>query len=222
MKPASHAVAIARDALVIITGKNSTIPSELIHKMQNGESVIDLLSLEHAFSAGRLSGLQAYTFDSKSGTRRFFCTCLGKPGKPLQIGNKVIVVADDFDMVDKVARDPAGIGYCSAALADPNRVQFLDYRTQDGVVHYYPQCKQKYHIERVERPGWQDLHGSKYYWVQVEKVPWPLTRTLYAQYGGKAWDAAGTGIVNVMLKPDAPGTKALQAGPLYQASYYLP
>ncbi len=172
--------------------------------MENGDFVLDKQSLQHAFSAGCRNGMQAYTFDNNSGTRRFFCARLGPAGKPLQISNKALVVADDFDMVNQVARDPSAIGYCSAAAADPERVQFLGLQTTDGVVHFYPRDTLRCRCIREEKPTW------------------PLIRTLYAHYGGKAWKADGTGIVNVMLAPGAPGTKALQAGPLYQASYYLP
>lgn len=204
IKPAGHAVAIARDALVLIVAKNTTIPREWLCGNAHDGYAISKPSLQHAFSEGCSNGLQAYTFGGISGTRRFFCARLGQSGKPLQLGSKAIVVADDFAMVDRVARDPSGIGYCSSALVDPERVQLLGLQTADGVVHYYPQ------------------DNLKYRWLVQEKATWPLMRTLYAQYGGKARNRAGTGIVNVMLAPGGAGTKALQDGPLFQASYYLP
>jgi len=228
VKPTGHSIPIGRDALVLIAAKHTAIERELREGKIDDIPVIDKPSIQHAFRSGRLSSLQTYTFDGNSGTSRFFCARMGQPGKPLQISNKSIVVTDDFTMVDKVAHDPYGIGYCSSAIADQNRVQLLNFITPDGVVHSFPQNKQEYRTMHVEKSELQLLLEEQkfdiqnYDWLQVKNPPWPLTRTLYAQYGGKAWNAAGTGIVNVMLKPGAPGTKALQDGPLYQASYYMP
>ncbi len=202
VKPDAHAVAIARDALVLIAAKNAVFPGGWTCGQAHGNYALSKESFQRLFSAGALAGVQAYTYNSDCGTRRFFCARLGQPGKPLPIGDKANVVPDDVTMVNLVAQHPNAIGYCSAAFADLNRVQILGLQGADGKVYYYPQS------------------NPKYRWRIPDNPTWPLMRTLYAQYGGKAWQKNGAGIVNVMLTPGAPGTKALQEGPLFQASYY--
>ena len=207
--PARHAVPIARDLVVVITAKISHIQCDLFHldpDTANPVSVWDIAMVRKAFNLGfQPNVIQAYTFDNNSGTRRFFTMHLGTPGQPLQFGARTITVKDDYAMVNKVAADPYGIGYCSSAIADPNRVQIIGLRTPDGKVHLFPQ------------------DDPKARWIMPATPPdWPLTRTLYAECGGKAWRSDGTGIANVMLAPGAPGTKALRAGPLFRASYWKP
>ena len=207
--PARHAVPIARDLVVVITSKISHIQRDLFHldpDTANPVSVWDIAMVRKAFNLGfQHNVIQAYTFDNNSGTRRFFTMHLGTPGQPWQFGARTITVKDDYEMVNKVAADPYGIGYCSSAIADPDKVQIIGLRTPDGKVHFFPQ------------------DDPKARWIMPATPPdWPLTRTLYAECGGKAWRSDGTGIANVMLAPGAPGTKALQAGPLFRASYWTP
>ena len=220
-QPSGLSVAIARDLVVVIIAKNSKIPHEYFCQASGTvapSANIDMLKT--VFRSGyRKNTFQAYTYDANSGTRRFFTTRLGTNGQPLQFGPNSITVEDDFAMVKEVASDPYGIGYCSSAIAgsnlvgkgydssvaDPSGIQVIDLRTPDGKVHLFPQ------------------DNSQARWIMPATPPdWPLTRTLYAECGGKAWRSDGTGIANVMLAPGAPGTKALQAGPLFRASYWTP
>jgi len=212
-RPAKHVVPIARDLVVVIISKHSNIlygsPRDSF-----SVSVWDIATVCKAFTLGYSEtftpsyykdSIQAYTYDKNSGTRRFFTSHLGMNGKPLQFRPKTITMTDDYDMVNKVSADPYGIGYCSSAIADPNKVQIIGLRTPDGKVHFFPQ------------------DNLKSRWVMPATPPeWPLSRTLYAECGGKAWCSDGAGIANVMLAPGTPGTKALQAGPLFKASFWTP
>jgi len=223
VQPAGHAVPIARDLVVVIIAMDSKISFASPQQKENGPvSVWDIAAVRKAFALGaKKDVIQAYTYGKDSGTRRFFATHLDAHGKPLQFGPKTITVKDDFAMVKKVAGDPYGIGYCSSTAADtvreepgygdfpsttnPNGVQVIGLRTPDGKVHIFPQ------------------DNPKSRWVMPANPPdWPLSRTLYAECGGNAWRSDGTGIANVMLTPGAPGRKALQAGPLFKASFWTP
>ena len=206
MKPAGNAVAIARNAVVIITAKQTQIPESLLSGELNGICVVDANDVRHLFGAGcQQNAFQTYTFPPSSGTRRYFSAHFAAQGQPLQFGANTKTVKDDEDMVRKVAGDPYGIGYCSAVFADPHRVDKLALKWTDGQTYSYPQ------------------QVAKYCWNYPNLTSiWPLTRTLYAEYGGRAWTAAGTGIVNIMLTPRAPGTLALQNEPMFQACYWAP
>lgn len=201
--PALPAVAIARDLVVVITARASQI--KMRSTSNNGQSVMSYSSVCKAFHVGfQKDALQAYTYNTNNGTRKFFSTHMTVDGHPLQFGAKSNIAKDDFNMVDKVSNDPYGIGYCSSAIADLHRVQIIGLQTPDGKVHVLP-------FIGANPPG---------LFPATPPADWPLVRTLYACYGGNAWNAAGTGIANVMFAPGATGTKALQAGPLFQASYW--
>jgi len=205
LKPAGNSVAIARDEVVVIVAKHTKIPMLYQEEIANPNYVMDYNAIRNTFGKGVDDGkLQAYTFDTHSGTRRFFSTRLGENGKPLQFGKGTRTAKDDIDMVDKVANDPYGIGYCSSAIADPERVAIVALQAPDGKVYRYPNDDEKSTTLTPDQPNS------------------PLTRILYAACGGNAWSPTGTGIANVMLAPNAEGTKALQAGPLFKASYFKP
>ncbi len=205
VKPAGNEIAIARDAVVMIAAYPSRIPAKFMTGSAGDTYALDTASVRKLYGIGyRKKTLQIYTFPKSSGTRRFFSENFAENGKPLQFGPGSITVKDDFAMVNTVAKDPYGLGYCSSAIADPNKVQILGLKTPDGVLHLYPQS------------------DPKNRWIVPDTPDWPLLRTLYAEYGGNAWTAEGTGIANVMLTPGAAGTQALQAGPLFKASYLLP
>jgi len=197
--PAGPSVALARDVVVVIVAKQTEIPQTYLHE------TMDYAALRKAFSTGAAKeALQVYTFDAHSGTRRFFTACLAENGTPMTIGKGAQLAKDDYDMVDKVACDPHGIGYCSSAIADPERVTILAVQAQDGRTYHYPNDDPKTPTLLPDQPAS------------------PFTRTLYAACGGNTWHYNNDGIANVMLAPNAEGTKALQAGPLFKASYFLP
>jgi ABC-type phosphate transport system substrate-binding protein len=121
------------------------------------------------------------------------------------MGPDSITVANDLEMVDKVANDPYAIGYCSTVFADPQRVIILGLKTPDGSVYVYPQA------------------NPKKRWQMPYELNWPLSRIMYAKLNGKAaWQAGKPSIGSVMLAPSSPGMCALQEGPLYQMGYFKP
>ncbi|MEI7834411.1 MAG: hypothetical protein WCJ56_14585, partial [bacterium] len=107
--PGPGAVAIARDAVVVITCKNSATKK--------------LKSSELSSYWGAKQAATSYTYDGNSGTRSFFYKKIGLPAD--QEDTAVTIARNDYDMVQKIANDPEGIGYCSAAFADPNLVDIV-------------------------------------------------------------------------------------------------
>ncbi|MHB9107408.1 MAG: DUF1559 family PulG-like putative transporter [Armatimonadota bacterium] len=195
-KPAGNAIPIARDAVVVIVARGSKISS--LPERRNSSYEVDYPTLRQLFGAGYAKdSVQVYSFGVNSGTRRYLADRLGTGGKPLQLRKDAVTVGSDLAMVEKVANDPWGIGYCSSAFADPDRVVILALKAPEGKVFYYPQKSQKHR------------------WVVPDSPNWPWTRTLYAEYGGAAWKADGSGIANVMLAPGGAGTEALRRGPLF-------
>ena len=195
-KPAGNAIPIARDAVVVIVAKGSKIAS--LPAMRNSSFEVDYASLRQLFGAGYAKdSVQVYSLGVNSGTRRFLAERLGTGGKPLQFDKNAVTVASDLEIVEKVSNDAWGIGYCSSAFADPDRVVVLALKVPEGKVFYYPQKSEKHR------------------WVVPDSPNWPWTRTLYAEYGGAAWQADGSGIANVMLAPGGAGTEALRRGPLF-------
>ncbi len=208
VKPAGKAVAIACDGVVLITAKDTRIPKSLFTGIENGSNVLDCAGVRKLFGAGsEQNAFQTYTFATVSGTRRFFSAHFPEQGKPLQFGANAKTVKDDEEMVRKVAADPYGIGYCSAAFADLQRVDILALHWTDGKTYFYPNQNPQLRWT-IPNP--------------LSSSSWPLLRTLYAEYGGRASTADGAGIVNVLLDPRGAGTSWLQSGPLFQASYGVP
>jgi hypothetical protein len=223
-KPKGPAVPIARDAMVVIVNPNTKVP--LGHGFsREGEGSDRSYNITTAFLRGvfgnpdgapyfNASGYcanayQAYSFRPDSGSYRFFTGKFGKQGVPLAIpsGKDSLVewVDDDYEMVERVANDPYGVGYCTAGVADSIKVKIVGI---DG--HRYP-------TDRTDREGrYQDI-------VPATPSPtWPLVRTLYAEFGGNTWKADGTGIGNVMLAPGSPGKQALEAAPMFVMGYHRP
>ena len=197
-----NALPIARDAMLIIVSKNCKIPP-IVSKQS-----VDVATIRQSFATGyQQNSVQAYTFHTLIGSRRFLVNAFAKVSKePLVISNDSTTVRNDNEMLDAVAADPYGIGYCSSAVVDIERVQVLDIVDDQGVEHHF---------------FTQDSKAKLRYLAPAEPE-WPFMRTLYVAYGGKAWRKDGSGIVNVMLAPDGAGTQALHDGPLFKGNYYLP
>ncbi|MHB0936185.1 MAG: hypothetical protein ACYC6A_07315 [Armatimonadota bacterium] len=201
--PSKNAVPIAQDELLIIVKRWSKIPAA--GGMINSAYPMDIPALRQIFMEGNCkNSVTVYTMNTNSGTRRFFENCLSEPGKPFRIGKRTTVVKNDAEMASKVAADPYGIGYCSSAMYDKERLLTIAIKTPDGVEHYYPR------------------RSTRYRWVVPDSPDWPWTRTLYAEYGGAAWKADGSGIANVMLAPGGAGTEALRRGPLFGTGLWGP
>ena len=200
-RPAGNAVELARDEVVVIVSRNTHLTQPYISTRNpstpNEFPCIDSAQLGQMLHEGRNAKWQAYTYDELSGTRRFFTRVLTVNGQPLAIGKQANVVADDLQMVDAVANDPVGIGYCSSAAVDFDRVSILALRQANGETHWFQPTDPKQRTIRPDAPSG------------------PLARTLYAVYGGKA-----EMMVKHMLAPGGEGTQSLHAGPLFKASYW--
>ncbi|MHB9024110.1 MAG: hypothetical protein ACYC7E_08030 [Armatimonadota bacterium] len=126
------------------------------------------------------------------------------PKRPMEAVN----IENDQDMVDKVAADPYGIGYCSSIFADLERVQILALKDPaTGEEYYYPNA------------------DPAHRWEVGEDAPtpaqWPLARTLYAVVGGKAEKGGKyTTFADFFLKPGSKGRTCLLRGPLFTVSYW--
>ncbi len=205
-KPSGNAVALARDAVVIITAKHSQIPPRYFAVGEDDAQVLDATRIRKLFATGSGEYVsQVYTYNMNSGTRRYFTRKFGVNKELMPISAQAVEVISDAEMVDKVANDPYGVGYCSSVFADPERVNIPGVRDAGGTVHYFPNTNAKH---RWEYPIGED---------------WPLLRTLYARCAGTTWQVAkDSGIGNVMLAPGAVGKRAMQAGPLFKASYLPP
>lgn len=203
IKPDGPSIALARDAVVIIVSKRNRIP-HLMYDKDHNAPVMDYATIRAIFTAGQhVNTFQAYTFNESSGTRRYLIDHLAT-GRTWQIGIKAKVVKNDLAMEDALNNDPYGIGYCSSAIVDPILFTVVGLLAPDGQTYFLP----------------LDATGDRY--IVPDKAGWPLLRTLYATYGGAAQSHAGTGIVDVLLAPNAPGAKTLHAGPLFQGSYQVP
>ena len=199
MRPAGNTVAIARDAVVVIIAKKNKIHHMLVG---NKQSSMTYDAIRRLFGSSGYSAnvYQVYTYNRNSGTTAFFTRAFGEDGKPLAIGSRALIVKNDWEMVGKVANDPYAIGYCSAAMADLDRVTIVDLQLPSGRIAHYPQ------------------NDPQHRWTVSAHPTWPLMRTLYAI----STLPKSNHFVDEMLAPGSPGVRALRAGPLFKASYYLP
>ncbi len=123
-------------------------------------------------------------------------------------GSHTVITTDDQDMVNKVSADPYGIGFCSSAMADPNKVQILGIATSSTQAAFYPQT------------------NLKYRWIlpaTSSSACGCFTRNLYCVVSGNAAPSgtANTNFADSMLLPSSSFVStSLQAGPLFQASYF--
>ena len=168
----------------------------------NKAPVLDYPTIRQYFAQGYVrDSVQVYTFNMHSGTRRFLKEKLSKGTTVLKMGADAMEVENDLQMVEKVSNDAYGIGYCSSAFFDPDRVKALALKAPDGKTYYYPQ------------------QGPQNRWVMPETLHHPLARTLYAEVGGNSWKKNRPNFVSEMLQPGGPGTQAVQDGPLFRIGY---
>ncbi|MHB9026620.1 MAG: hypothetical protein ACYC7E_21010, partial [Armatimonadota bacterium] len=187
---------------------------------------------------------QVYTYNVDSGSRKFFARMIGlsptgvvgrRTGETSPYSDTIsalteaVTVENDQDMVDKVAADPYGIGYCSSIFADLDRVQVLAiYDPTTQKIAYFPNANIKYRYNVGEdAPVGVDATGA---WVAG--ITWPMVRTLYARFGGAVANTAfltnnNTTFGSVMLESDVEvvsannlGRTQLLLGPLFKASYW--
>ncbi|MEI7833370.1 MAG: hypothetical protein WCJ56_09245 [bacterium] len=183
--PGPGAVVIARDAVVVISAKGSAI------KMLKSSELKNYWGTKHTATS--------YTYDGNSGTRSFFYQKIGLPKNHRD--RAATIALNDYDMVQKVAADPDGIGYCSAAFADPNLVDIVAI---DGI--------------GFPNPNADAGPETKYLWpAHAPTGNYPYMRTLYAQPS----ENPSAGARDFMEKLPVL-LRAVQQGPLFKMSYYLP
>jgi prepilin-type N-terminal cleavage/methylation domain-containing protein/prepilin-type processing-associated H-X9-DG protein len=205
---ATGQVSLGYDQLVFIVSKNTKIAASNFNATTSSgvyagtTAQIGALLNYYDSTLGSYTGysanaVQAYTYNTNAGNRTFLTgATINVP-----VGNQAIVASDDMDMVNKVASDPYGIGYCSSAMADPNKVQILGIVT-NGTANFYPQTNPKY---RWIMPT---LKASL-------SLPSSFTRQLYCVTNGNALSTT-SGTMGYNL-----GTilSVMETGPLFQASY---
>jgi len=194
---------LGKDVVVAIKQKGSTtIPQNLAN----------LAALTAYWTTG--SGPSVYTYDQKSGTRAFWYYSLSATAPTQAQENLMTVALNDYDMVQKVANDPAGIGYCSAAFADPN---IVDVIAVNGVCFPSAANSQKADSRYV----WPSTPPA--FTVASPATTYPFVRTLYAQTNA----ATGAGVTRIALGTQTTPTNAtlilslVQSGPLYKLSYFI-
>lgn len=188
---------IANDCMVVIISKTSKIPSTYFTGSGASISasttqVFNLFNGNNGFSANIW---QAYTYDTNSGSRAFFEANVINS----TVGNQALVAKTDWDMVDKVANDPYGIGYCSAAMADTDRVTILG----DHAGNFFPSS------------------NPKFRYIYPSSATWSYTRALKVVGTGAAATVTN-GFIDRMFNAAGSCTfkTYLLASPFYQASYF--
>jgi len=208
-----YALPIGKDALVFIVSKNTKIPMNITgwpfatfgspvngNYTANTAQIGALLSYNSGFSA---NVYQAYTYDGNSGNLSFL-----KSNNITAPGSEAVVATNDQDMVDKVANDPNGIGFCSSAMVDINRVQVLGITGIPGA-GFFPQT------------------NPKYRWIMpatASGITGGISRTLYVNFYSLAGLVTDPTCVFAQQMLDgratpSVGMAAIQAGSLFSASY---
>jgi prepilin-type processing-associated H-X9-DG protein len=187
---------VARDALLIIVSKNCKIPRFTANAA--GEYVVTPADLVRLFgSASNPAAMQVYTYDAVNGNRRYFGGTLrawgAAPGAEFGAGANTVV--DDWAMVDAIADDPHGIGYCSSSAVDIERVQAL---TLNGA---------RYPNQNPNTP-WLVPTSPTY---KPGAFEYPLIRTIRLRAKGD-----GARLAPLMCDPE------FQHGPLFKGSYFTP
>ncbi len=135
-KPKGNAIPIAQDALVFIVSKETKLDQKFFPgPISSGAysasldqiglllNYADPISRQHTGYAP--SVIQAYTYNGNSGNLSFL-----KHTLHLAVGSQAVVATDDQDMVNKVAADSYGIGYCSICHGRPEQGDDPRYRRQ--------------------------------------------------------------------------------------------
>jgi len=196
-------IPIAHDALVFIVSKKTKIAANPVGGLttvknnsspNNGWCCCNTATIAAWFTTdGGLAAnqWQAYTYGTGCSTLSVAYHYLGltapKNGTKWSAVNpspQAIVCYNDNDMVDKVANDPYGIGYCSSAFVDYDHVQPIGLvdASCEGGQGYWPNADAKHRTCLPNPyPGGGPNAGRKpgtYRW------PAPLMRTLYVYARG--------------------------------------
>jgi len=117
-------------------------------------------------------------------------------------------VADDAEMVEKITNDPYGIGYCSTALADPDRVVIL------GLAGLASDASGKDAI-------WP-RDAKKFRWVMptMAESLWPWKRSLDVTIAGSEVDGNTAWEVRDAIQTGNVMKVGLVTGPLFTWGYW--
>jgi len=233
--------AIAHDAVVFIVSKNTKLvktatgsigtgPSETSTVtnnsspnngwlIANSSTVAAWFTTNSGFSANQW---QAYTYGTACSTLSVAYNYLGiatpagcsasTPWSSINPSNQAIVCTNDNDMVDKVANDPYGIGYCSSAFVDLDRVQVIGLTdtTDTGVNNgaagqcYWPNGNAKYRTTLINA-----YPNGGPNTTTVTNWPTALMRTIFIFAGGDGTTLFADNAAN-----------ELTFGPQYACSYW--
>jgi len=191
--------AIAYDALVFIVSKSSKIPT--LPSFKNGTYLTDIATIRTLFQTGyQQNTVQVYHMSTVySATDIYARKILGVAG----YGKGALQVADDAEIVKKVTNDPYGIGYCSSAIADPDRVTILSFKGlgTDGGDAIWPRGSKKF---RWVMPASKDS-------------TWPWKRSINVMTGKKP-GAAEVAVTGALRGGEL--YKNLVDGPLFTWGYW--
>ena len=212
---------IAHDAVVCIVAKNTRIAPNPIGSLTtvknysspvNGWYVCNTATIAAWFttdSGYSANQWQAYIYSTMTSTAYTFYHYLKIPMPTVScdLTAQAILCSNDNDMVDKVACDPLGIGYCSSAFVDLDRVQVLGMvdATCAGGQCYWPNADAN-HRTCLPNPY---PHGGPNAGLTSGHYRWPaaLMRTLFVY-------TRGDGSL-LSLYADR-----LKRGPLFACSYW--
>ncbi|MHB9132756.1 MAG: type 2 periplasmic-binding domain-containing protein, partial [Armatimonadota bacterium] len=164
---AANQYEIARDAFVFIVSKNTKLTAVTIGGVAGINSGVGEVynTTQPALTTATISNLFlqnsgfvdpsdplnagsarcAYVYNAFAGNTTYLQNVVTISIPSILTGYKGTVVSDDLEMVEKVAGDPYGIGYCSAAFADPDKVKILDVvDAATGAATHYPNNNPKY------------------------------------------------------------------------------
>jgi len=224
-----NGTAIAHDAVVVIVSKQTRIAPNPVGGLTtlrnnsapnngwyccNTATIAAWFTTNDGCSADRW---QAYTYDTATSTLFTMYRYLHIPLPTAKrdrftqavvcTNDHTIICTNDNDMVDKVAYDPYGIGYCSSAFVDYDRVQPLGIADAScaGGQGYWPNADAA-HRTCLPNPY---PHGGPNAGLSPGAYRWPapLMRTLYVFSRGDG---------DLLAKY----AHLLEAGPLFKCSYW--
>jgi hypothetical protein len=191
---------IGKDALLFVVSKNCKITQDTISTDFDTDTAGTLRLLfgvsgtDKGYSADKW---QAYTYTADSGERKWVQSASILNGT---IGTQAMTVIDGYDMIEKVAADPYGIGYVSSAFLDIDKVTALNI---GGKI--FPNQNPKYRW--IVRDTTSTSAGEFEY-------PASLIRTLRVLTAGDGRATAINMMGNIFADPE------FQNGPLYRATSY--
>jgi len=187
--------AMAYDAVCIIVSKSSKIPS--LPPLKNSTHAVTIPTIRRLFETGwQQNTVQVYRMPGAwCGTNAYVKKVIGNSGW----GIDSLQVADDAEMVEKITNDPYGIGYCSSAFADPDRVVALA-PIIGGKTYIWPQADT----------------NKRWVMPSYAKSDWPWKRSLDVIHPGDPTAAA----IAAALRTGPLMKKGLYNGPLFTWGYW--